>query len=323
MDARSIDILATLDPSSSYVKETCAKAKARHGAYSPVHQMAATRLLNRYGKVNFGWYIADSFAQYGRRFPIPMLGRDAWVFRAYLMQVDPWRNFDAHVAEAFHFSKYLRGRPDLGATLRAALLSISENDSAEEHLRKVSQRTGIPYKTVDAFEVLFYNILDRHADYCYIAADVYPNGRLVELDENYLKNSTTEDIIKRAGYNFTNLDMTAYLLGIGDRRYISRVAAATDVENELEKMIIGNGLIFSHTSLLNQRSVGLSRSQALIVARRQSGQTTEDPPLAGLSPLFDAEFQEAVAYSQAAAKQRLKMDAGELLDVEAYEVDTI
>lgn len=286
------------------------------GLASDLHMQVTERHLQRYKKMDFGWNVAWHYARYGTPLPIPMMGKDTWVYRAFNMLLNPAQFYCKHIAEAFHLKHKAPGRrTNAGAMLQTMLLSIGANDTPEEHLLKIAQRTNLSYETLEAFEVLFYNVLDRRDDYIYLADEVYPDSRLVELHENYLRDASSVELLVRAGYNASNIDMPAYLAGIGSASFVHTLASGTDVESELERMIIGNGLVFSHSNLLNQRSVGMSRAQALIVARRQSGQTAEQPLLAGLMPLEDEEFNKTVAYAQAAAANRMRIDAGQTVEV--------
>lgn len=311
MDATTIDILAALDPKASVPKVTVASINY---SASPLHEEARLQFLNNYCKVAFGWYIADQFAKAKKGFPIPMLGRDTWIFKAYLMQLDPWTNYNKHVANAYHLALPIKGVPDMGSKLKALILS-TEDDDPVIHMRKVARISGLPYETVEAFESLFYNVLDRRSDGLYISSEVYPMSRIVELAESYMADSTIGDLLKRAGYNHGDLDMTAYMIGIGDRGYMAKLAASENRESELSMHIMGNGLIFAKANLLNHRSVGMSRASALMVASRQSGAAMEEPTLSGVASLFSEEFKRATSLSQKDTAQRMRVDAGVTIEV--------
>ncbi len=313
MRSEIIDILSANDPQSVYPLLTCKQSRLSFGYKSLQHQLAAERFLSKYGRLDFGWFIARRYAQNGVTLPLALMGRDTWVFRAFNMLLDWDAFYDCHIAEAMHLAY---GHPAMfanpGMVIKAMLVASEIGDTPEQHLRKVAARTGLHYATVEAFESLFYNVLDRRGEYLYLSGAVYPQGRIPELSESYFADVLPSDLIQRAGYNTNNLDMPAYLMGIGDASYIQNLASSANVEAELERMIIGNGLVFSYTNLLNHRSAGMSRAQALLVARRQSGQVAETPVLAGLMPLDDPDFMRAVSYAQEAAISRMRIDAGEI-----------
>lgn len=311
MNATTIDMLAALDPKALIPNVTAANVPH---ASSPLHVAAKAQFLNRYCNVAFGWYISNQFANAGLGFPIPMMGRDSWVFKAFLMQLDPYTYYDKHIATAYHIAFTPTGAPDLGAKLRAMILSVRDLDPVV-HINKVAQVSGLPYKTVEAFESLFYNVLDRRLDGAYISSEVYPDTRLIELAESYMADTAIGDLLKRAGYNQRDLDMTTYLVGIGDKEYMAKIAASANSETELNNHIMGNGLVLAKANLLNTRSVGLGRASALMVASRQSGSVSDEPALAGIAYQFADAFKTATRVSQADVARRMREDAGEVVEV--------
>jgi len=316
MDAHTIDLLSALDPESPMPHvETSTGGMSHDRRWSPLHDGARDRFLSKYIRTGFGYYIALQFANRGLPFPMTMMGRDRWVFKAYLMRLDPWDNFDRHVAEAYHLAQYVKDSPNLGQHLKAMLMSFDKDSTPEEHIAEVARRTGVPYDTVDAFEVLFYNIIDRREDALYLAREVYPDTRLVEFDEQYMRNSSHADLIKRVAYNHRDMDLTAYLTGIGDHTFLKKVAASDNRESELTRYIMGNGLILAHTSLLNQRSVGMSRVSNLLAASRQGGNDQEEPAVGGIAPLLSGAFERALAINEVQVVEQMRMDEGQFVDV--------
>ena len=316
MDAHTIDVLSALNPESpmpGVLGPTGAMAKDRR--WSPLHDAARDRFLSKYIRMNFGYYIALQFANRGLPFPVVMMGRDQWVFRAYLMRLDPWENFDRNVAEAYHLAQFVKDSPNLGQHLKALLISFDADSTPVSHLTEVSRRTGVPYDTIDAFETLFFNVIDRREDALYLAREVYPDTRLVEFDENYLRNSTHADLIKRVAYNHRDMDLTAYLAGLGDHTFLKKLAASENREAELTRYLMGNGLILAHTSLLNQRSVGMNRVSNLLAASRQGGKEAEEPTVGGISPLFSGAFEKALAFNEQQVIRQMRADEGQILDV--------
>lgn len=311
MNAETIDILAALDPKATI--PNISVANLNHLA-SPLHDEAEKQFMSCYCNVAFGWYIASQFSNAIKGFPMAMLGRDHWVFKAFLMQLDPWSFYDKHVATAYHLANTPPGSPDLGSNLKALILSVRDFDPAI-HIQRVATITGLHYKTVEAFEMLFFNILDRRLDGFYIAAELYPKSRLVELAESYMADASIGDLLKRAGYNQRDLDMTSYLVGIGDKEYMAKLAASNNSEAELNNQIMGNGLILARANLLNTRAVGLGRSQALMVASRQSGSATDESPLSGIAAQFAEQFKAAAALSQVDVARRMREDAAQVVVV--------
>jgi hypothetical protein len=311
MDAHTIDILSTLDPESTLPRVTHAMIQM-DSRLSPWHERSKERFLSKYKRTGFGWYIATKFANHGMPFPLLLLGRDQWVFKAYLMKVDAVRDFNKHIVEAFHLAQVAHNSARLGTQLKAMLMSYDGTITAEQHLQSVAKRLGVPYNTVEAFEVLFFNVIDRFEDGMYLANEFYPQTRLVEVDENYLKNSSHDDLIKRIAYNHRNMDLTAYMLGLGDHSYLKKMAASDNREAELTRYLMGNGLMLSHANLLNQRSVGLSRVSTLLAASRQGGNAADEPPVGGIAPLFTLELHKAMDMNQDQVMRQMTIEAAQV-----------
>lgn len=312
MDAQTIDKLASLDPDAPMPGVSVFTSQDEVREWSPVMEIALENFLSRYSKPNFGYYIASQFAKHRMAFPLALYGRDMWVFRAYLMRLDPWGNFDPFVAEAYQLAQQIEGAaPSMGLQLKALLLSMGpEFETTEKHINYVHKKTGISVPTIDAFEVLFFNVIDRRLEASYISQIVYPQTRMKEYDEDYYNSSTVGELLQRVAHNHGNMDMTAYLAGLGDQSFLQKLAASDDRESELTKYLMGNGLIMAHSNLLNHRSVGMNRASNLLAASRQGGQDQEEPTIGGIAPLFSEAYQEAVDVSFEVVKEQMKIDSG-------------
>lgn len=300
-----------------------AATAALHFGGSDVHARAAESFISQYMRPAFGWHAAITFAQAKAPFPIPLLGRDHWIYRAYLMQLDADRFFDKDVSMAWHMHNQKEGEVTLASKLQSMILSYKctatdESDKIRllyDHLRYVSKFLGIPYNVVEAYEILFFNVIDRKDDAIFISHEVYPGTRFVEFQETYFTHSSLRDLVRRAGYNHRDTHMTAYLLGIGDRQFIGDLAGRPDREEELSKHFMGNGLIMARANLLNHRSIGLSRATTLMAAARQSGQAVVDHPLISLADSFTAQVSSVKMLTQDGYDHQLRLDAGEVIDV--------
>lgn len=326
MDAHTIDQIASLMPTSRSPHVTAAAASMHYGG-SDLHARAAESFIAQYMRPAFGWNAARTFAQIRAPFPIPLVGRDHWVYRAYLMQLDKEKYFDKVVSMAWHMQNQREGDVSLASKLQSMILSYkcTTSDPAEKtrllyaHLRYIADFLGIPYEVVEAYEILFFNVLDRKDDALFIAHEVYPGTRFVEFQETYFTHTSLRDLVRRAGYNHRDTQMTAYLLGIGDRKFISDLAGRPDREEELSKHFMGNGLIMARANLLNHRSIGLSRATTLMAAARQAGQAVTEHPLISLADSFTAQVSNVKRLTQAGYDHQLRKDAGEILD--AVQVD--
>lgn len=248
-----------------------------------------------------GWHISRAFARARLRFPLAMPGRDQWVFSAYLMHLDPVAFHRREVETAFRISQQAGLSGKLKAMLMAGLGS-----PVDAHLNLVAEKTGIPRRTVEAFEILFFNVLDRHQDGLYLSNLAYPEGRQVELDEGYLETTPIEDLILRAAYNYRDIDLVLRLAGMTEADCMKELTALRDGEAELEARIFGNALLIAQTGNLNQPSVGLQRATQLLTSGRSrkdkpaelDSQTPHDiagelaAALAAIPPITDADHRE-------------------------------
>ena len=272
MDGKTIQMLAQALP--------CDATYKRKHAYAEVEGWPdnAVNFLWRYSQLEFGWTTAETLARYRMPFPGPVYGKDGWVFRAYLMCLDGKRNYDPHVAEAYALHML---EPKFNAPrekLKALLTAISTKETSARHILAVARVTGIPPETVEAFETLFYNLLDRRDEAGMLMSEtMYPNTRLVELRQDYIDTSPMTDIVRRAGYNTGELDLASFLAGFGTSAYLDS-DHSRDIEDEITKRIIANGMLWARANLLNQSTPGMSRTTALLTAKRQGGGGVTVPP---------------------------------------------
>ena len=214
---------------------------------------------------SFGWHTARAFARARTTFPLVAIGRDRWLFRAYLLHLNPNGHSDLSVREAYNISR----QPSTSAKLKAMLIT-GLGDPIDAHLDIVAAKSGIPRPTVEAFEVLFFNVLDRHQDGAYISHIVYPDGRAVELKEDYFETTPIPDLLLRVAYNKRDIDLVARLSGMDASCCAKELASLQNAGSELEKHIMANALLIGEIWLLNQPSVGMQRAIALLTAKRSA-----------------------------------------------------
>ena len=68
-----------------------------------------------------GWHVARSFARASMTFPETVIGRDHWLFRAYMMCLNPSAYHDHDVGAAYHISQQATTSAKLKAMLVAGL----------------------------------------------------------------------------------------------------------------------------------------------------------------------------------------------------------
>jgi hypothetical protein len=212
----------------------------------------------------FGWRIASTYARARLPFPLTVTGRDRWLFIAYMALLNPAVHSDRHVEEA----RQIHQNPGTSAKLKALLIA-GLGQPVNDHLNIVAEKTGIPRRTVEAFEILFFNVLDRSRDGAYISEIVYPQGRVVEVLEDYFQTASTGDLLIRAAYNHRDIDLVLRLAGMTDEACKKELLALHESMAKLEGRIMGNALLMTKLGLVNQRSVGLQRATSLLAASRR------------------------------------------------------
>lgn len=311
MKARTISLMTSLDPSVERAKS------ANAGLSENELQVFGQRAFrNLYGNLAVAWQFAMTWATSKRPMPLPMMGKDRWVFQAYMMLRDQRAYYDHDIATAYNFHNPPHGMTSIRAALNAAILTYHDGMDHAYHLKRVANHLHLPVRAVAAYESLFFNVLDRRLDSQCVAAVLYPNTRLEELSEDYLRTAPQSQIIMRAGLNSRDLGLVTYLAGVGDRKYMAKLAATEDGESRLTRQIIGNGLLLSALNLLNQRSAGWSRATMLMSAARQGGGKTDDPPMTDIGDYLKDEITKAAHLSQAFSTDRIiRESARSIVDV--------
>jgi hypothetical protein len=284
VNAKLVERLARLEPRDSF------GIAQEAGAFVQIHSNSA-----------FGWHIARAFARARMPFPVTVTGRDHWLFSAYMMHLDPVAFRSRAVETAFQISQ----QPGLSAKLKAMLMT-GLGDPIDAHLNLVAGKTGIPRHTVEAFEILFFNVLDRHQDGAYLSEIVFPESRIVEQAEDYFETTPIADLILRAAYNRRDIELVSRLAGMSEADCKKELTALRNLEAELEARIFGNALLIAKLGILNQPSVGLQRATQLL----SSGRSRKSKPvevenqkphdiagelaaaLAAIPPLTDADRRE-------------------------------
>lgn len=197
-------------------------------------------------------------------FPETEIGRNHWLFRAYLWQLDSTRYPAPSVVEAFKLSR----RP-IADTLKAMLIA-GLGAPPEVHLDLVSEKTGISRLTLEAYEILFFNVLDRPQDGAYLSSIVYPQGRLVVYDEDYFETAPISDLMLRAAYDHRDIELVERLSGLDGSGYEAGLRELRDLERELEARFISTADVMARSEFLNQRSAAMERATALLAAQRSS-----------------------------------------------------
>ncbi len=235
-------------------------ARLQHGN-APELSQKARAFVRIYREPSFGWNTAKAYAMKREVFPVTVIGRDRWLFIAYLTLCDPDKLGNRHVQDAFHITQ----KPGMFAKLKALLIS-GLGTPADAHIKLVSKKVGIHADTLEALEILFFNVLDRAKDEAYLSEIVYPETRAVEMTEGYFDKTPRSDLILRAAYNHRDLDLVLKLAGITDSECRKECRSLAEMRNELASKVMANATMTADLGLINQPGVGMKRAVQLMKA---------------------------------------------------------
>lgn len=248
-----------------------------------VLDQASARFIVAYKDLSLGWKSARILANSDVAFPCFLSGEDLWVFKAYLYCIDNKKFFNRAVAEARALASNQMSRDN--ETIRALLISD------EVDYRYIANRTGLSLDTIKAYERLFFNIVDRKEDHMFIKNVVYPDGRMVEMFDDYLKNEDLGKILMRTGYN-NGAEHVLHFAGFKSG-LLHSLANGNAMPTQLEALFMANGYLLARNGWLNQRSnaVGLHNARGILQAAKQGGVEEQKPsPFAGVADILGSEM---------------------------------
>lgn len=257
---------------------------------------SSTKFIIAYKDLALGWKCAKLLANSDIKFPCFIAGEDLWVFKAYMYFLDNKKYYNRHVAEARALASNQLHRS--GESINALLIS------EEVDYKFIATRTAIHADTVKAYERLFYNIIDRRNDYMFVKNVVYPDGRMVEMFDDYLKNEDLGRILLRTGYN-NGPEHVLHFSGFKSS-LLNSLANGNSVPAQLEALFMANGYLLARNGWLNQRSdaVGLYNARSILQAAKQGGIEEAKPsPFVGVASVLHAEILNNL---QSEAKERLQ-----------------
>lgn len=289
MEAKRIEQLVNLIPEDSEYFNS-------FSGISTFDESDAMQSLNKfiicYKDLQFGYHFVLSFSKTKKKLP-------SSVSEYYIKQAYNFENglkCDPNVKRAYMYyhpsNRYFKD-------LIEGFLLVDDITTAE-----IAKSTGIPEPTIKAYEQLFFNILDRKKEAAFIASVVYPETRLVELQENYYKNESNNMLLKRSAYN-NGPDDLMYMAGLktGHLR-----GAGTEMAAKLEDSIMANGYYLARNGFLNQRySTGVNNAKMLITASKQGGQSAENDDYEGVGSLGSHFIDEYMKLNKERVSQQIEM----------------
>jgi hypothetical protein len=225
------------------------------------------KYTRHYKDLSFGWKFIKSLERNGIQFPMMMDASDEWLIRAYRFETDPTYEDDV----IFRALELTYPETRLAREAINGMLVAKDYD-----LDSMSNLISVPKDVISAYQELFFNINDRRDEILFLAEVVYPNGRIVECIDNYMRNESLGNLLMRAGYNNSMADVL-YFAGCPSNLLFSMLESDTAVK--LESLIMANGYLIARNFLVNQQrdAAGLFNARSLIQAAKQGGQETDVP----------------------------------------------
>lgn len=225
------------------------------------------RYVVAYKDVDFGWKFCDTVARNHLQFPALFDREDDVLFRAWLMLVHPAAGRDPLLKMALALTTTEMAQQRM--TLKALLLA------KDATINSVAAMLRMDPDVVRIFEKLFFNVIDRKNDLSYLQSILFPEGRGVELNPNYLRAEHREKLLLRAGRK-SGAEEVLYWSGASEDAL--EILAATKSTSELENTMTGFGLLLARYGGLNQSGrdlPGMSAARQVVAAAKMSGEQSE------------------------------------------------
>lgn len=218
-----------------------------------------SRFACAYKNPQFGWEAMEALAEHSHPFPAWLDEEDLVLFRCY---------------------SYLRGgAPDEALEQALALMTPRMRTekqiidgillSSEGTVERASELMGLTPEAVSVYEKAFFNVIDRRADAAYLRAQVYPDGRISEMMDEYLHTEEARYIFRRAGYN-NGLDDVLYFAGFSSS--VVQSLTASGAARQLENVFLVNAHIMARNGMVHQDgSHAIRHAKSLINAAKMGG----------------------------------------------------
>lgn len=234
----------------------------------PFDQDEVVRFIRSYNETDFAWKAASELAKMDCVLPIFPHGSDRWFYRCWLLLKDTAgqkhnEDFDP-IREAFVWNQMPEHRPT--RELIEALLLCPGSST-----HRVARVLNIEENVVEAYECLFFNVIDRRADSLFLRNVVYPDTKMEEMVQGYFEKANLGQVLLRLGYNYTMEDVL-HFAGVRQPAYREGVTEAQAFA-EFQKTTMANGCIMASTGFLNFHHpvAGLAAAKSLATSANMGG----------------------------------------------------
>lgn len=300
MTAATISALLEYIPSDALLSQLGSRVQSP--CFSP--DADAVRFTQLYSAPDFGWTFCRLI--YEQNIPFPgglCFARDEVLFRAYLHLINPklYRARDIQAALAIR----CEALNSMRVTLEGLLLARGATTES------VAILCNLPPEVVNAYERLFFNVLDRRTDVLYLQQLIYPHGRLVEMLEGYFERESLGNLVRRAGFNNGPGDVMFFM---GASESAIEALHSANTAQQYERMVMAFGYMIARNGGVSQRgATAVQNARALVQAGKLGGDTSGKGAISeGLSRSLDLELQR---YARPAQQMRAAHQ-GDYIDVE-------
>ncbi|MCW4026199.1 MAG: hypothetical protein NWE76_01785, partial [Candidatus Bathyarchaeota archaeon] len=152
-----------------------------------------THFAVNYAETNFAWKFIKALIHNHIPLPPPVDIDDEWLIRTYRFETDP-----TYKDEAIRGAHMLNKRSmEMTKYALKGMIMSPDNNSTEE----IESKINISADVITAFEKIFFNVRDRRDEILFVSQVVYPEGRIVECIDDYIRRESLGNLIMRAGYN--------------------------------------------------------------------------------------------------------------------------
>lgn len=255
-----------------------------------------------YKDLSFGWTAASLLAKSEAKFPLFPDGNMRWVWLAWRMKTSPPGSEMKAIYDPIHEASVIEYSPEGRETREVIQAMLVTNQITIE---KIAEVTGMDRLVIEAYEALFFNVIDRWKDHLMLRNHVYPNSRLEEMTENYFVKSNLGTVLKRIGYN-RGMDSLLHYAGFRTN-YNQQMSNAQAVE-AFQTEMTNQGAQLVRDGFLNYRQsfAPVAATRGLIQARMVGGGETEGTAETGSlnDPFLDQLLSDSNAYNDALREKK-------------------
>lgn len=225
--------------------------------------------LHDYTQVSFGWDCAQTLAYSGKEFPLYLTGTDRWIYKAWAyLRFGPAAIGDraaSVIDNAWNLAYNVKLEP---SSMAVKALLLCQNATIEE----TAQDLAMDREVLEAFEVLFFNVIGRKEDLLFLRNLVYPFSRHEEMLPEYSKSGSAHARLIRTGYNSSR--KTALLLG-GFRTKHALDETVDQASSNFQKTLMQTGALLAASGMLwlDRNHTTISAARNFLQVSKVAGET--------------------------------------------------